>query len=74
MKPVPTCDYRAILAQYGGVFQSLPNSIHLDVNRPTFVVQFYGGDKRNLVFRSATSLAATELSAEVGVVYVDNSP
>jgi hypothetical protein len=47
------------------------NSIHLDVNLPTFVVQFYGGDKRNLACRSATSLAATELSAEVGVVDAD---
>lgn len=49
------------------------NSIHLDVNRPTFVIQLYGRDKRNLIFRSATSLAATELSAEVGVVNMDDS-
>jgi hypothetical protein len=47
------------------------NSMYLDVKRPTFVVQIYGGDKRKLVCRSATSPAATELSAEVGVVDAD---
>ena len=38
------------------------NPIHLDVNGPAFVVELYGRDERDLVFRSATSLATTELA------------
>jgi hypothetical protein len=43
------------------------------MNRPTFVVKFYGLDKRNLDFRSATRLTIAELSAEVGIVNMDDS-
>ena len=49
------------------------NPIHLDVNGPAFVVELYGRDERDLVFRSATSLASTELATEVGIVNMDNS-
>jgi hypothetical protein len=59
-------------ALYGFACRST-NAIHLDLNRPTFVVQFYSRDKRNLVFRSATNHAKTELSAEVGIVNMDDS-
>jgi hypothetical protein len=34
------------------------NSIHLDLNRPIFVVQLYDHDKRNLVFRPRPALLA----------------
>jgi hypothetical protein len=74
IRKVCTYRYNFILGPgFDGFACKSTNLIHLDVNRPSFVVQLYGRDKRNLVFRSATSLAATELSAEVDIVNVDDS-
>lgn len=44
------------------------------MNHKTFVVQLYRRDKHNLVFRSVTSINATQLSTEVSYVNIDSSP